>query len=358
MSTQSFPLIGIDRNGNQHEFEHPGTNARDAAQKAAGLRGFVQVLNNDKGNRLAFYRQPLFKSEYPPRQKSPLALLLEDQLLKTGPAIIAHLRSKGCEVSLIEKHGKTIVRVMPLAVCKVKMDDLDALRNFVKPNTALIVEALRAEAANKQAPETPEEEDVLKGKKQRDIVLAMLPQMPTPFTRMHFIERLKHAGYHAFAANTKKVQNALVYCCREDGEITRDGHGQYVVREQFRHRKHETQATETQIAVEPPAEIKPAPSPTIEPATTVVPSPTVSEPSALNPLLNLLDLASQAASGTEDGTDLAATLTQACEVFESTMLDAVAALTAAVKPIADRLNKQNLARRALVNSLTAVSENQ
>lgn len=364
MSTQSFPLIGIDRNGNQHELEYPGLNARDAAKSAANIRGFVQVLSNDKGKRLANYRQPLFKSEASTtfsRPKSALALLLENQLLKTGPAIVDYLRSKGCDVSLVEKNGKVSVKVTPLAICRVKMDDLDALRNFVRPNTPLIVETLRAESEKTAAAEAPTETDILKGKKQREIVLAMLPQMPNPFTKTHFIERLKHAGYHDLAANAKKVQNALSYCTREGGETINAGHGQYEVLEQFRHRKPaELPSKPPAVVVSPPViEQPPAQIPTpITPEAASVSEATseaVVEPSStVNPLIALLDLASQAASGTDDAADLAAKLTEACAVFETTILDAVSALTAVVKPVADRLNKQNRARQALVTSLTSV----
>jgi hypothetical protein len=377
MSTHSFPLIGIDRSGNQHEFEWPGASEKDAAEKGASFRDYVKVLSNDKRRKLQNYRKPLFESKSPSgiftRPKSALALLLEDPFLKTGSAIVQYLRSKGFSVSLVDdkKTGKLAVHLTPGPNCKVKIDDRDALRNFVRPNTQLIIDTLRAETS--PAPEPPSDTDPLKGKKLREIVLSVLPQMPTPFTKNDFAARLKAANYTVLAEDGSRVQNAITYCTRSGGEVTGVGRGKYAVREQFRHRKA---AQPNQVASVPMADLSPE-ADAIDPHTVkaseagfrvddepqrassaaqakevpvAAPESTIQSVPPLVAVV-LLDLASQAVAGPDDAGDLAAKLTEACATFESTMLDAVSALTATVKPVVERLNKQKSARQAFARLL-------
>ncbi len=381
MSTQSFPLIGIDVSGNQHEFEWPGTTEKDAAMNGAQFRNYVKVLSRDKRNGLKNYRKSLFETEPSnvifSRPKSPLALLLENPFLKTGPAILEHLRDKGLSVNLVEDPdtGNTSVKLIPMPNCKVKMDDRAALRNFVAPNRQLIIDALRAEnsknaraEASKSAPETPGDTDPLKGKKLRDIVLSILPQMPTPFTKEDFIARLRAAKYNLLAEDDAKIQNAITYCTRAGGETVGVGRGKYAVREEFKHRK-----TPPKLTVQVPiAELLPEEAavlvkasemdvgiddaqPSVSPESPVAaPEPIIQSP--VNPLAALLDLASQAVAGADDTADLVTRFEEATGVFENAMLEAVSAYTAPAKALVERLRSQNAARQALARLLTKGAE--
>lgn len=376
MSTHSFPLIGIDLSGNQHEFEYLGASAIDAAKKGAQMRGYIEVRSADKRLRRSgngdgiYYGKPLFKAEPSnpifTRPKSAFALLLEDPFLKTGPAILKHLRDKGFSVTLVDDK----VKLTPGPNCKVRIEERGALRNFIGPNTQLIIDALRAEATS-TAPEKVDK-DPLKGKKLREIVLSILPQMPTPFTKEDFLIRLRAANFTLLAEDGAKIQYAITYCTREGGEVAGVGRGKYSVREKFKHRKTPTQpklvtlptaelSSEEAVAFDPVKTSESAfrvdePEPTPQESETPVAAPTIqTTPPTVNPLVALLDLASQAAAGADDAADLAAKFTEARATFESTMLDAVSAFTAAVKPMVETLIKQNTFRQALARSLTATS---
>ncbi len=152
-----------------------------------------------------------------------------------------------------------------------------------------------------------------------------------------------------------------------NGEVQRLGRARYTVREEFRHRKAKATpavpipvvSIESVVPVEPPTEpivlVDPGlasilqdvpPQPVAEPESVIAAQP------AANPMALLLELASQAVSGTDDADDLGEKITEACQVFVTSMMDAVTAFEAVVKPIGDKLTKQKQARQALIRSLS------
>lgn len=367
MTVPYFPLIGIDRDRNEHPFEWPGLNAKDAAKKGAQRYGYPEVLSNvadqkRSGNGHIYNRMPLFKDETAsfksPADKSALAQLLAEKLKQKAPKDIRSLidtaRARGMTFTVTEKQGKRpTLHITALAHSTVEKSTLDTIRDLARDHVALFIEALEAEKAPPAEPPPPT--DPLKGKTQQELVLQILPQMPKPFTLNIFIERVKAAGYVEYAQDRSKMQNAVTYAIKK-GRVISAGHGKYAVVDQHRHINGE--APKDPIIESTPPPITPVQEP--EPEVPLQIPRTVIEVPPPEPVLNMqaltatvLDLASQAASARDDDiASLAAALNEACKLCESTVLDAVSALTDKVQLVVERLNKQAAARHALIRSLT------
>lgn len=385
------PLIGIDKNLDEHPFEWPGKNPIDAAEHGAVRYGYIKVLSGDQRQKRGrngtnmYHRKPLFTAPQAAARASTISDLLglsaesfRESLNKRPLPVIESLRQRGFSFSLVKNGGGKISLLMtPLITCTVKESDKGAILDLVRENKASFIEALQVEAAIKHAPQAPEPEeppDPLKGKKLQEIMAAMLPQMPTPFTVDHLSERLKAAGYLELAEQRTRLLSNIHYAISK-GLAARAGYAKY-----RRVAPEPTQQPVIDTAVEqiaPPLDVSqpeldltalvptrdiihvdaPAPPTRPEPPSAPTPSP---EPAVAAPVLTMqtlaatvLDLASQAAASDDDTAALAAKLGDAFQQFENVMLEALTALTSASRPVIDQLNKRATAKQALLRSLTA-----
>lgn len=394
-----YPLIGIDQNGNERSREWPGRNWEDAAEKLALRYGFAEVLSNFSGQKRGgngsgvYNRKPLYKAPALPllngsgKDTSP-ALTLADLLdkpsmitslglVKDTRALIETMRAHGFVFELKHVAGKRPTLMMDRRItCSIGKPELGKITDIVRQHRNKFIEALEAEAAESNAtPSTPpppeDPSDPLKGKKLGDIMLAMLPQMPTPFTADHLIDRLRAAEYLELAENRSRVLSAI-HTAIAKGHVAKSGYAKYQLTEAFRKRgETEIPANEPVVSVvsdpiTPEAQANPLSLESFQPPRGVieVPAPMETEPEptglASNPqallIASVLDLASQAAVGDDDMAALAVTLNDARQQFESAMLAAVDALSSIVKRVEDQLNKRAAARKTLLQSLVNHNE--
>jgi hypothetical protein len=381
-SVPYFPLIGLDKNGNEHPKEWPGKSPEDAAENLAAKYGYVEVksgvssLKQGKNGGGNYYRKSLFKeANGSSGPASPLAQELTAQLereaVKKIQPLLDNLRGRGITFTVIETKRangtvkkSVLINPVPL-ICNVTIKELGGIKDKIRENMDPFIKAIEQDSAPAESAPTPGA-DPLKGKTQREIVLSLLPQMPSPFSIDDFLERLKAAGYEQLADQRERMQNALVYCVQK-AEVIRHGRATFEVVEEFRHRRANGEARKDTPVIEPtvqPVPIAPVvvtpliqqPEPELTkpaPQATAVTMP--ASPAAFSAQLasTVLDLVTQAATSDEDDTgDLAGKLHEACQQFETTMLEAVAALTATVQPVVERLNKRAAARQILIRSLT------
>jgi len=373
----SYALIGRDRNHNEYPVEFQGYTPEDAARRACEARNFVDVLSGDQSGRRTgkangiYYRKPLYKRpdtdlDVPKGENSNLAQAIGAQLARSGAAILQDLREKGYKLWLEDsvrtgKHDKLMVDHGPLTVMT------DHIRSEIKTHKERIVQALQEEEASKKSDTPPiDPNDLYKGQGRHEVVMKMLPQMPNPFTRQDFIERLKASGYDAFANDRKKIENGLTYPAAI-GLIERLGGGKFAVTKKLKQaakkheKKHPSETTEqTDLPIEevpqpqlaaPPIPVQVAPEPAPEPAEPA-PAPEVSAPAfmpqavpqaALDALIALA--AESAATADDEGSRLAASLEGAVRTFETTVLDGIAAIQAAADPLIRHLKAHNAARK-------------
>ncbi len=415
-STTSYPLIGIDWNRNETAREWPGRNWEDAANGLAMRYGFAEVLSNFTGQKRGgnglgmYHRKPLYKAPESKRgglngsgKLLPAAPTLGDLLsprsklpslsLMNAPALIKVLRPQGFVFELKYIDGKRKMIVDKQITSSITNAELDQVLDIVKARRKEFVEALASEPdqedeaqADTGSNPSTEPADPLKGKKLKDVILSMLPQMPTPFTVDDLADRLRVAGYNQLSGERMRLLSSIHYAKKND-HVLQKSYGKYEVTEACRHRRHPpeqpkeapdaTVASEPtvapspnprsdEISVEaclPPREVIEVPAPqasnSVPPplAALAAPdsesSPRIPMPNIQSPLVGMvLDLASQAAAGADDNAAVAEKLMAAGQQFETTMLDAVAALTASIKVVADQLHHRAATRKALLQSLT------
>ncbi len=404
-STTYYPLIGIDWNRNEKLKEWPGISWEDAATKLAKRYDFVEVLSNATGQKRGgsgtgmYNRKPLYKAPATAGAGKllPATPTLKDLLtsrsalpglrLMKAPALIKLLRPQGFIFELKYIDGRRKMNVSKQVTSSVTNSELDQVREIVKERKDEFVEALATEVEEGQAPApsnlSPEPADPLKGKKLKDVILSMLPQMPTPFTVDDLADRLRVAGYNQLSEERMRLLSSIHYA-KKNGHVLPKTYGKYEVTEACRHRRHPPEqpkqaaadatvqsepnkvvpapdAEVDQISVEayqPPREVIEVPAPrastSLPPSDSgLEPSPRIPVPNIQSPLVGMvLDLASQAAAGQDDNAAVAEKLMAAGQQFETTMLDAVAALTASIKVVADQLHHRAATRKALLQSLT------
>ena len=379
MSSTYYPLIGIDQNHNEHSREWPGVNAKDAARLMAERYGYIEVLSGvadqKRGSSRIHHRMSLFKAPQAAFRKGAATTALADQLSsKLGresiKPLIAASRSQGVVFTLIDRDGKVPkLQISASPFANISSAALEDLREFARERPDIFIRALQQETPKDQL-QQKDQDDPLKGKKIQDIVLAMLPQMPSTFDIDQFAERVKAAGYTVLSNDRTRLQNAIFYAIDKKGQVERVGRGRYKVVEEFRHPRANGDARPpiepepVIIDIQPPPPVPPPPPLELSytpaaPITVPPPVDPILSPDAFSPhalVATILDLASQAAVGPDDPLILAEQLNRACAAFENSVLDAVASLTASVKPIVEQLTKTSATRRALIQSFTTQAQ--
>lgn len=344
MAMQHFPLIGIDRNKNEHEFECPGPTAKLAAQSGLRLYGYLQVLNGDKRNGLAHYRQSLARkpnAEFANEATPALAIALETSKTAAASELLTQLRGKGFRISLTEEEE---LLVTPRS--KLTREDRLALQE--RAHTVLQLLKLEKNPPPKAVGEDlPVSSDPYNGESRRAVIAKILPQMPTPFTTAIFSERLIAAGFTAFAHDTQRVGNA-VKAAVELGWVQSVKRGQYRVEPRFSEDQRAA-AVPPHVAA-PPANGLDAPAPSEAPPVAAIPAAeTASLPKGV--LQSLLLLSSQALLSKGPEEEMSKALLEAVNVFQTSVLQAYETLESALKPIALELQAQSAMRTALTHAL-------
>lgn len=402
-STPSYPLIGIDHNRNEYPKEWQGRNAEDAAERLAQHYGYIKVLSGFQGQKRGsngsgiYNRKTLFERQggaYKiPSANAALADVLGRhaealgrRLVEETKPVIDSLRERGLSFTLLQVDGKTKLKMVPLVTCTVSERERGKIKDLVRENMATFIEALEAEAAAANGPQEKSQEpvDPLKGKTIQDIILSMLPQMPTPFTCDDLIARLQAAGFAEFAEDRPRVTSNIHYAITK-GQVEQAGRAKYRVKEEFRHRRAAAteppkqpdspkEAAPVVETAQPPALPDPQPDLPLEMLQVpreviVVPAPPEPEPEpqpALVPAVvnahqvlvaTLLDLASQAATGDDDIVSLAKNVSDGVEQFQNIVLDGLTALTNTVQPFMELLNKRAAAKREFLRSLSLPDQN-
>lgn len=400
MSTTYYPLIGIDWNHNEKQREWPGINYEDAARSMGERYGLSEVVSNYIGQKRGgngsgmYNRKPLWKAAVPPSGslKPPSANptlsevltqqadVLNQRILEKTLPLINSLRARGLEFKLVNGNGTPILRMEPTTLCSVTNKELGQIRDLVRENKNHIISVLEAEAKPSKPQEPPVPTDPLKGKKIQDILLSMLPQMPTPFTVADLADRLRAAGYTEFAADRTRLTSSIHYAIIKE-QIETAGRGRYRVKEEYRHRRAASEhplreAYESAVGGTPEKEpvieaITPDPQPelpleSLQPPRDVIEVPAPPEPQPererepASPAIDarqalvatVLDLASQAAAGDDELVLLADKVDEAFAQFENSTLDALATLGAAVKPFVAQIRRRAAAKQALLRSLS------
>jgi len=424
MALEYFPLIGIDASRNEHSFEWPGKNWDEAARSGAMRYSYLKVLSNYAGqkrggngsgmyNRKVLYEAPQHEGLNGSAEMLPdipllpgiggqRADILALRLIKQPSELIQKLRGYGFVLYLKDVEGKTKLFNDRRVTCAMTKPEIGQVNDLVRERRREIIAAIEAEEHAPNPPdETEENDDPLKGRKIQDIMLSMLPQMPTPFTTDDLVSRLKAAGFTEFAADRTRVNGNIQYAITKK-QIESAGRGKYRVVEAFRHRRSDHplreaydsamgEAAEKQPepiiatpepqpelpleSLQPPREVievgPPPPDPqpkfNLQTALRVIeapPEPPLQTQRTPQPIVNpqaaliatVLDLASQAAAGGGDTASLAAQANTALEQLQSDVLNAIDAFTCAFQPLIEQWNKQAATRQALVNSLTCPAE--
>lgn len=408
MSLEYFPLIGIDASRNEHPFEWPGKNWEEAARSGAIRYSYLKVLSNYAGQKRGgngsgmYNRKPLYEAPLPEvlngsaeilpanssfaelaGQRADIAAL---RLIKHTPELIEKLRSYGFVLYLKEVDGLTKLFNDRRVTCGMTKPEVGQINDLVRERRREIIAALETEEdAQRPAAAVGENGDPLKGKKIQDIMLSMLPQMPTPFTIGDLTARLSVAGFKEFAADRARVASNIQYAITKK-QIASAGRGKYRVVEEFRHRRaaseyplkdaydSATGATPEQqpdaiiepVTAQPELQLEslrppravievPAPEPEPEPE----PAPVTAVDAQRMLVATVLDLASQAAAaGEDDMLSLASKWKEAVEQCQNAVLDALTALSAAGKPFMEQVLKRHAAKQALLRSLAIPPKNE
>ena len=400
----SFPLIGIDHNKNEYTREWQGRNAEDAAQQLAQFYSYVKVLSGDNnqkrsGNGGTYFRKPLYEAPIvngfakgitlgDAMDTGPSSVLFALRMVREPKEMIAILRNQGYKFGLKERAGD---RRISLSAGRLKISPVGERENgqimdFIRDHTNGIIDALVIEeneqngaAPHEGLPDEPPAPDPQKGKTMQDILLAMFPQMPTPFSVDDLLDRMRLAGYTELAEERHRIQSNVHYAISK-GQIQKLGRGKYAVVEEYRHRratpdespKEPPKAPDPVVEVaqpEPPdpnlslelltpprdvvevaAPPEPEPAPEPELAAAPEPPPVVPAPrQQQNVAAALLDLASQAMLG--DMTDLASAIQEATQEYEDRQLESLSTLTNKLNSIANSLRKRDATRQAILGSL-------
>lgn len=413
MSLTYYPLIGIDASRNEHQFEWPGKNWEEAARSGAMRYSYLKVLSNHAGQKRGgngsgmYNRKPLYEAPLPELlngsaeilpanpafaelagQRADIAAL---RLIKQTPELIEKLRGYGFVLYLTEVDGQTKLLNDRRVTCGMTKPEVAQINDLVRERKREIIAALETEKdAQNSPPEVEENGDPLKGKKIQDIMLSMLPQMPTPFTINDLTARLKAAGFTEFATDRARVVSSIHYAITKK-QVESVERGKYRVVEAFRHRRPAsenplrdaydsamgwTPEKQTDPVIEPvtPAAQPELPLESLQPPREVIevappepqPQP-VLDAEQIQPVLDaqqmliaaVLDLASQAATSDDDILlSLAANVDEAAEQYQNIMLDAVTALTATIKPFVEHVRKRHAAKQALLRSLAIQPKNE
>lgn len=399
-----YPLIGFDIDRNEYPKEWPGKNWEDAAEALGKRFGYIEVKSNFSGQKRGgngsgmYNRKPLWKPAEPPKEalKIPVAPphVLEGLLTQTPDAfglrlvkephkLIEMLRDRGFVFELYQRNGKSGFSIDRRSTCVVTDAELGQIRDLLRERRTALIDALQEETAGKTT-DAEEPVDPLKGRKIQDIILAMLPQMPTPFTCDDLIARLRAADYAEFANDRARVTSNIQHAITKR-QVEPVSRGRYRVKEEFRHRRAASEsppehplreAFESAIGEEPavgpvgtppvdpqaglplelfqpPREViavappEPEPEPQIQPET----APLVNGHRVL--VATLLDLASQAvADGGDDMLSLADKLDEAFQQCESSVLDALTVLRATAKPLVEQARSRAAAKQTILRSLS------
>ena len=401
MAQPSFPLIGIDRNGNEHPFEHPGPNAIEAAKRGAELKNYTKVLyGNERTQRHnttgLFYRKVLFQS---PSTNNELTVLGEQLVLalNNGPNVIKYARQHGIDLPIkTNGSGERRVTIQRTNKCTLPIQDSAALWDAIKLHHSSVLACL-----DKELPPESSEAAVLnanRGKTNREVMLSTLPQMPSPFSLEDFIRKLADTGYTEFAKKRLSAQSGLGYCVTK-GELEKKGR-QYFITQKFRDRNKKpaleapTPITVAEVVEQPPvtvaetliqrqngalagestAEIrtpeaieseKQSPTPPAQTAATqaneVNSAASTGVRKSTDPVTErILDFLSQSTTSPQDVEQLLTRYTEAQEHYHTAVLEAQtlvleagAKLTEAWKPINDLLLWQKGARQTFAQLLMA-----
>lgn len=396
MSLESYPLIGVDRNNNEHHIEWQGTTAANAAKRVGILYKYTKVLSGSAGMKRGpngngiYHRKELWaaapKFNFTEETLEQKVKAFNEQMVKNPQPLIRWLHERGLDISANEYKGKLRVCARPLVTCTLTKEERGMVGDLIRENVSTFIEALEGDSAPPPGagdkttgePKDQPPPDELKGKTLQEVILSMLPQMPTPFTVDDLLERLKASGYIALSEQRTRVHsNIYRYVNRIPGQ-----RGKYQVAEAYRRRRatvEETRKEETTPPQPPEPEILASPPTELDAQSLVPPrevvevpppprEPEMPEEIVIAPLAQerviaaapfptavttLLELATQAATEIPDSASLSLKLNEACQQFENSMLEAVGTLTQSVKHVAEQLNKQARMRNTLLQSLTA-----
>ncbi len=389
---QSYPLIGLDKDRNEHPFEFIGTSPRNAAEKGGEKLGYIEVLSGDQSSRRngrangIYYKQSLFKCmrhEHLMGKAGPtsLALSMAEKLNKSGAALLQDLRNRGLVPTVMkdEDTGEPVLHIgLGTLSAPLTPEVKEQLRVEIEPNERRIIKALQDEAAKK------EPRDPYKGQGRAEVMRKILPQMPMRFNTQDFVARLKAADYIDFAEDMIAVRNGLTHAIQV-GDMIRITKGQYAVAERLRTGKRKPECptpitpTNTNIPVEnipepkSTAHLEPVTSIPVEKVSQPAPSTQTPEPSLpkdpapkdktirtqvipTGMFETLFALATQAIAVPDDGEQLAATMEEAVGAFETKMLEAVSTLTTSIQRGVERIRAESQARNSVRQLTRGVTE--